>query len=178
MLSTPDALIPDRGSSILYIVGGKYTPYWEYNREKPFMKTVRRFGATALIIAMIAGCMTGGPGHSVAPEDTIARQLDNWRVAMANKDIDAIMAFFSDNFEHDGLRDKSGARMFIAEAIELGYLDGLNITLDDARIKADGDVGSVYPVVLTGSFGSLSMELIVGRFNGAWLLTGLDAPGL
>ncbi len=128
---------------------------------------------------LLAGCMAGqyGTGH-ITPEDTIALQLESWRTAMQSQDVDAIMACFSDRFEHHSLHNKEAMRSFITQAIEQGQLDGLTIDFEDARIKADSDVGSVYPVELTGNFGAMRMELIVRRTNGAWLITGLDAPEL
>lgn len=126
---------------------------------------------------LIVGCATGS--YSLAtPEEEITQQMEKWSAALISKDIDSIMALFSDKFTHSAWGDKEGARAFIEEAISGGYLDGVKVLLDDAKIKADGDVGSVYPVDIDGSFGSLSMELIVGRENGKWLLTSMDAPGL
>ncbi|HDP35837.1 MAG TPA: nuclear transport factor 2 family protein [Candidatus Hydrogenedentes bacterium] len=131
----------------------------------------------ALAGAMLAGCATGA-GKGLTPEEEISLQMEKWREAMMAKDVDAIMVLFSDKFEHYDWRDKAGAKMFILEAIDMGYMDDMDVILDDAQIKVDGNVASVYPVDLVGNFGSLSMELIVSRENGEWLLTGMDAPGL
>jgi len=137
------------------------------------------FVVLPLVLASVlfVGCATGSQ-KSVTPEEEISVQLEKWSEAMVSKDIDSIMALFSDKFAHYAWENKEGARTFIEEAIDLGYLDDVKVILDDAAIKVDGDVGSIYPVDLEGAFGSLSMELIVGHENGTWLLTGMDAPGL
>ena len=131
----------------------------------------------ALASAVIAGCATGSYS-SMTPKEEITRQMGKWSTAIESKDMDGIMALFSDRFEHYAWKDKEGARMFIEEAINMGYLDDVKVLLEEAEIKVAGDVASVYPVDIAGSFGSLNMELIVGREKGVWLLTGMDAPEL
>ncbi len=141
------------------------------------MKTVNIVLVMALAGIVVAGCATSMKA-ALSPEEEIAAQLEAWRDAMTNKDIEGIMALFSEKFSHYDWQDKAGAKMFIEEAMNLGYLDDVTVLLDDAEIKVDGDVASVYPVDIEGSFGAISMELIVSRTNGTWLLTGMDAPGL
>lgn len=132
--------------------------------------------AALYIGAILTGCAT--TGGAATPEEDIRIQMERWRTAMIDHDLDAIMAVFSDKFEHFDWRDKAGARQFIQEAIDIGYLDDIEVHLDQAEIKVDGTLASVYPVNLAGAFGSLTMELFLTRENGKWLVTGLDAPGM
>ena len=133
---------------------------------------------TALFVGVVvAGCATTGR-QAQTPEEAIQAGLEDWQTAMKNQDIEGIMALFSEQFEHFDWRDKAGARRFIQEAMDIGYLDDVVINLDSAAIKVDGGMASVYPVEISGAFGTLSMELFLTLENGNWLLTGLDAPGM
>lgn len=125
---------------------------------------------------LMVGCQTGA--SKMTPEEQIKVEMENWRTAMANKDLDGIMALFSDNFKHYDWRNKDGARQFIKDAIDIGYLDGIDVILEDAEIKVDGQSATVYPVDIVGGFGSLTMELMLANEGGKWLLVGMDAPGL
>ncbi len=133
---------------------------------------------TALLVGVVvAGCATT-VRQTQTPEEAIQAGLEDWQTAMKDHDIDGIMALFSEQFEHFDWRDKAGARRFIQEAMDIGYLDDVVINLDNAAIKVDGGMASVYPVEISGAFGTLSMELFLTLENDNWLLTGLDAPGM
>lgn len=132
--------------------------------------------AALLAGALFTGCATTGVART--PEEEIRIQIEKWRTAMIDQDLDGVMVVFSEKFEHFDWRDKDGARRFIQEAMDFGYLDDIEVNLDDAEIKVDGVMGSVYPVDMSGPFGSLTMELFVTREDGVWRLTGLDAPGI
>lgn len=141
---------------------------------------MRKFMACAGIMALLAGMVLTGCARApkMTPEEEIQSTLNTWRSAMATKDLDAIMALFSENFQHFNWRDKEGARQFIQEAIDAGQLDGIEVLLEDAEITVEDQSASVFPVDLMGSFGSLTMELMLAREDGKWLFVGMDAPGL
>ncbi len=128
-----------------------------------------------LLLALVAGCATTA---KKSPEDMIKDQLLGWKAAMEAQDVDKIMANFSDNFKHYDWKDKAGAKDFITDAKDMGYLDGVEVLLDDMEIKVEGDTATVYPVDISGAFGSLAMELNLTKEGGTWLVTGLDAAGL
>jgi ketosteroid isomerase-like protein len=127
-------------------------------------------------VAVIAGCATSGGGMSA--QDQIMKEVNAWKTAMLAKDIDGIMAPFSGSFEHYEWQDKAGAKDFISQSIDMGYLDGIEITTDAAEVKVEGDVATVYPVDVTGSFGTVTIEFTFKKEADGWKITGLDASGL
>ncbi|MBW7864949.1 MAG: hypothetical protein H3C30_11125 [Candidatus Hydrogenedentes bacterium] len=128
-----------------------------------------------LLLAVVAGCATAA---KKSPEDLIKEQLMGWKAAMEAQDVDKIMANFSDNFKHYDWKDKAGAKDFIADAKDMGYLEGIEVLLDDMEIKVEGDKATVYPIDISGAFGSLSMELSLAKEGDTWMVVGLDAAGL
>jgi hypothetical protein len=128
------------------------------------------------LVMVVAGCASSGGGKS--PEELIKAKIDAWKTAMVAKDIKGIMANFSDKFENDEWGDKAGAERFISDAIDAGYMDGIEIADTDAKIKVEGDKGTVYPIDISGSFGSITLELALTKEKAGWMVTGVEASGL
>ncbi|HPO12936.1 MAG TPA: hypothetical protein PLI09_05790 [Candidatus Hydrogenedentes bacterium] len=124
------------------------------------------------VVALMAGCAT------VKPEEQVAKQVDAFKAAMLAKDIDGLTTLFSDAFEHYEWGDKAGAKDFMSQAKEMGYMDGLTIDTAKAEKKIEGNKASVYPIEVSGSFGSATVELIFTKEKEGWKITGLDIQGL
>ncbi len=131
-------------------------------------------GSVAMMAVVLAGCATGA-----SPEEAVAAQLEAFKQAMLAEDIDAIMATYSDDFEHYEWGDKEGARDFMQQAIDMGYTEGMEVITEDAEIVLQDDGSAqVYPVDLSGAFGTVTLELTFADKDGEWLITGLDATGI
>jgi predicted lipid-binding transport protein (Tim44 family) len=94
------------------------------------------------------------------------------------EDVDGMIAVFSDNFEHYQYGDKAGMKEFLSQSKDMGYLEGIEISLDDAEFELDGDALSVYPVDLEGSFGSITFEFVLKKEGDQWKIVEFDASGL
>ncbi len=140
-------------------------------------KRVAWCAALCLVMALVAaGCATTGGGKS--PEEQIKDQVAAWKTAFEAGDVDGVMKSFSEKFEHYDWQDKAGAKEFIAEAKDMGYLDGVTVGTDEMEIKLEGDKATVYPIDISGSFGSVTLELTMAKEAAGWLVVGLDAAGL
>lgn len=131
-----------------------------------------KLGVVLGVIALMAGCAT------VKPEEQVAKQMEIFKAAMLAQDIDGLTALFSDAFEHYEWGDKAGAKDFMSQAKEMGYMDGLTVDTAKAEKKIEGNKASVYPIEVSGSFGSTTLELIFTKEKDGWKITGLDAQGL
>lgn len=127
------------------------------------------------MMVLTAGCATSG---KMSPEEAISAKLDAFKTALLAKNIDGIMALFSEKFEHYEWNDKAGAKDFLSQAIDMGYLDGAEVDLSKKEIKLEGDTATVYPIEISGSFGSVTVELVFTNEGGNWMVTGLDASGM
>ncbi len=124
---------------------------------------------------IVFGCQTA---KKVSPEEAVTAQVNKFAEAMKAKNIDGIMAVFSEKFEHYEWGDKAGAREFLQQAVDVGYLDGLEVDLSKMQVKVDGATATVYPIDIRGNFGSTTVELVFTNENGNWLVTGLDASDI
>lgn len=127
-------------------------------------------------------CAVGAPeaaaAAEVSPEEAIMAGVKLFTEKLAKQDIDGLMVAFSDDFENYEYGDKEGMKMFLEQAADMGYLEGLEVSLEDAEVKIDGDEATVYPVDASGAFGSITLELTLSKKNGEWKITGLDAAGM
>jgi len=132
-----------------------------------------------------AAAAAAAPAEAAPAEATTAKPGDKavaaakaWGDALAAQDLEKIMACFADDFEHYEYGDKAGIRDFIGQAMDMGYLEDLEVSVDDAEAEVDGDEVIVYPVELMGAFGSITFELVFEERNGEMKITGMDASGL
>jgi len=140
------------------------------------MKRLRLLVFAMMILPLVvAGCQTA---KKVSPEEAINAQVNKFAQALKAKDIDTVMTVFSEKFEHYEWGDKAGAKEFLQQSADVGYLDGLEIDLSKMQIKVEGSTATAYPIEVTGNFGSTTVELVFTNENGNWLITGVDASNL
>lgn len=126
-------------------------------------------------VLLVAGCATMGGGSA---EDQVAKAVDDWKAGLLSKDVDQMMEAYSENFSHPEYSNKTGIRGFLKEAADMGYLEGLSVTTEDATIEVEGDTAVVYPLDVSGSFGTVTYELTYTKEDGGWKITSMEASGM
>ncbi len=126
-------------------------------------------------LTILGGCATGG---GMSPEEQAQQTVESFKAALLAQDMDALMAAFSEEFEHYEWGDKEGAADFLGQANDMGYLEDLEVVLDEAETEIEGDTATVYPIDLEGAFGAVTIELVLTKEADGWLITGLDASGV
>ena len=124
-------------------------------------------------LAMAFGCATSGGGTAKTKaggdeKTAITKMLGDWSSALASKDINKIMPFYSDSFKNDEGMDKAGMKELIAGAISNGYLDGAKIDVASAQVSVNGEEAVVAPVNLSGDMGALSLSISLKKEAGTW----------
>ena len=130
-----------------------------------------RLSAGVVVIALVCGCATFGKGPS--DEELIEGMLDTWKAAAEAQDIDAQMGLFSENFEGEqGGKDE--LKEFLLEAKDMGYLDDMEVIVDDVELKIDGTAATAYPLVIETAMGSATVGLELTKEAGGWMVTGME----
>ncbi len=136
------------------------------------------FGMTAVLVA--GGCATTGSG--VSDEDQIGAVLGQWKEGILAKDADKIMATYSENFAHDGYEyqaeNKAGLREFIEGGIDQGRFNSVEINMDDMSVTIEDSTATVYPIEYTIWEGTVTIELILAKEQGGWLITDMAIEGM
>lgn len=137
--------------------------------------------ALYLLLSQLKGGATGeaaAADKGASLEDQAKAGVQGFVDSASKGDIDGMMAFISDDFEHYQYGDKAGLRDFLSQAHDMGYLEGLEVDMDGMEIEEDGDVVILYPVEIMGIFGSATFEYVLKQENGEWRVIEFDATGI
>ena len=131
-------------------------------------------GIVALAVVMLCGCQILGLGPS--DEDLVNATMAKWKAALIAHDMDKFMETYSENYTNTEGGGKDSVREFVTGVIEQGYLDNLEINLEDAQITIEGDMATVAPIELTSDTGVYVLEYNkLQKENGDWLI--VDSKG-
>lgn len=128
--------------------------------------------------------LQGGGGEGAAatatasPEEAGAAIVNGFFEAAGKEDVDTMMSFFSEDFDHYEYGDKEGIKDFLSQAIDMGYMDGIESSTEDAEYEVEGDEMTIYPVDVSGAFGSITFEYVLKKEGSDWKIIGFDAAGL
>ena len=127
-------------------------------------------------IVLITSCSTLGKGPS--DEELIQQTLDKWGTGLAEQDMDKFMATISESFKAGPAESKQALAEFIRQGIDAGYLDGAQVSREEAQYTLEESSCSVYPIDLASNAGSVSVELLLTKEEGKWLVSGMEVDGL
>lgn len=111
-------------------------------------------------------------------EDLIKETLSNLKAAMEALDVDKVMATFSENFNHPEVGGKEEAKYMIEMGVDMGYADDGEVNMDDMEIEIKGDEATVYPIEASSPAGSVSVEVVLVKEDGKWLISTINPDGL
>lgn len=128
-----------------------------------------------MVLGLMAGCASmGGPKD----EDLIAKRVEAFNKALIAKSADDMVANFSEAFSHPEAGDKAGARDFLQQAVDAGYLDDAEVDMANAQTKLEGDTATIYPIVVSSSAGSATLGLTLKKEGKNWMITMMDIEGV
>ena len=121
--------------------------------------------------AVFCGCQTSivkGPSD----EQLINTTMTEWKAAFEARDLDRLMALFSDDYLSSSGSSKVAMRERMAGAIERGSLDNIEIKIENAQLNLVGDKATFGPVEITSDRGTLTIEYTLHREDVKWLIVG------
>lgn len=141
-------------------------------KRTSMLKSVVCVGMAALL------CSCAGLLKGPSDEDLVAQVVDSWKVGMSELNIDKLMATYSEDFETSQVPDKDSLSQFLEGAMESGYLDDVEVILDDTETEIDGETATVYPIDIVSAAGEVSIELTLTKEEGGWMITGMEIEGV
>ncbi len=147
--------------------------------------------SSVVVVSMVAmlsvlGC--AGMGKGPSDEELIRATIDKVKAALEAKNIDMLLQTFADDFEHPEVGGKEEARQMMQLGLESGYADEGKVDLSNMQIKINNDgTASAYPIDLSSVAGSVSVELILKKYETtnekgkkvpAWLVKTINVDGL
>ncbi|MDQ1256820.1 MAG: hypothetical protein QG656_1420 [Candidatus Hydrogenedentes bacterium] len=129
----------------------------------------------AVAVAALSGCATTkGPSD----EELIAGVLEQWKTGFVEQNIEKIVATYSETFTNPEVPDKAGLQEFLEGAVDMGYLEDVEVATEDTDTVIEGTTATIYPIDLTSAAGSVTIELTLAKEEAGWLITGMDIEGL
>ncbi|MCC6142801.1 MAG: hypothetical protein IT368_03235 [Candidatus Hydrogenedentes bacterium] len=131
---------------------------------------------TILLGLLITTCAR--TSETIVPNDSQAEvraALSTIKAGLQAQNLDAVLAGYSESFDHPEYRDKAAVREFLRQAYMLGYLNGLNVDDSQAEVRVDGPRAEVYPVRISAAFGTLVLKLTLIEEPSGWKISWLDA---
>ena len=125
------------------------------------------------VLMLVTGCATSG-GKGPTDEELIDALTEECMAALEAQDVDKLMTFFSEDFTSYEFADKDAGRAFIEDAKMSGFLDGIEVDLSQKEQIIEGNKASGGPVILNGSFGSISISLDGVKEEGGWKVVNMD----
>lgn len=125
---------------------------------------------------ILLGCVTAG--KKLSDKELIQQTIDQWGTGLIEKDLDKFLSTISESFSSSQASDKATLASFIEQAIDAGYIDDAQFSREDAQYTIEGSSCTVYPIDLSSSAGSVSVELKLTCENGQWLISGMEVDGL
>jgi len=130
-----------------------------------------KVGMGVLAVAFVCGCAAMGKGPT--DEELITALLGKYKATGEAQDIEGSMALFSDKFEGEQ-GGKDDMKEFMLEAKDMGYLDDMEVILDDAEITIDGETATVYPMEVETAMGGAILELTLTKESSGWMITAME----
>ncbi len=100
--------------------------------------------------------------------------------ALEKKDIELLMATFSEDFEHPQIGGKAEAKAILTQGLNSGYADNGAVSLEQMKVTINEDKVSaaVYPLDLSSSAGAVAADLVLTKEEGGWLVKTVNVDGV
>jgi hypothetical protein len=136
------------------------------------IKHVLRASAGIVLAFVVAGC--AGVGAAPSAEDLITKTMTDWKTAIEAGDVDAAMMEYSDSYADPEGRGKGDLQAFLEGAADQGYLEGVEVGLEDMIITLSVGEATAGPVSMYGNFGGIDLLVTLVEEDGEWLITSAD----
>lgn len=144
------------------------------------MKHVAKIFVVLMTVALVGGCAMGAKGPS--DEELIKVQVDTFKAALLEKNIDKLMTVVSENFYHPEVGGKAEAKEILTQGLDSGYTENGEVDLSQAKTEIKEDTATVYPITASSSAGSVTVGLTLKKEKVGkdvnWFVTMLDVEGI
>lgn len=131
---------------------------------------ITTLGVAVLAAALVCGCQTLGRGPS--NEELVNTTMADWKAALTAKDLDKIMAAYSENYASERGTDKNSVREFMARVFDEGWMDNIKVNMESAGTTIEGDKAQFGPVEFISDRGTMKIDYTLQKEDGAWRIVG------
>lgn len=130
---------------------------------------ITKLGAGVLAVVLLCGCQ---PAGGLSDEKLINCTMANFKAALMAQDLDNLMAVYSEDYESTRGHGKEDIREFMERGIDEGFLDDIEVDIEDAKTTIEGDKAQFSPVIMTGRRGPRTTEFTLQKEEDTWRIVG------
>ncbi len=125
--------------------------------------------AAVLIVVLAGSCQVGGPSD----KDLINWTMTDWKAALKARDLDRLMATYSENYVSVRASGKDSVRERMTRIFDRGWMDNVKINLENAKTTIDRDKAQFGPVEFISDEDMFTYEYtLLQKEYGAWFIVG------
>lgn len=132
--------------------------------------TIVKLSVGLLTLVLVCGCQMLGGG--ACDEELISGVMADWKAALAAKDLNKVMAAYSENYVSTRGTGKDSMREFMTRVFERDVMDNIKVDLEKAETAIEGDKAQFGPVEFTSDRGTMKIDYTLQREDGVWLIVG------
>ncbi|MHC4457027.1 MAG: YybH family protein [Planctomycetota bacterium] len=122
-----------------------------------------KLGVSVLVAVLICGCQMGS-----AEKELINGTMAEWEKAFTDQDIEKYLSMYSDDYESERGFGKEDIRGFMESGVEEGFIENIEVDIENATTTIKGDKAYFSPVVWSSDRGSMSVEFTLQKEDGTW----------
>lgn len=146
-------------------------------------------GAVSAVIAVAAGLYilrnslgfwAPGQGEGIVVADTMTDEqrigvtMQAMQTALAQKDLDAFMSIFADDYLDGDQRSKTMLRAMIHAYVTARGFEDLKLDMNEAKPMFEGESGMLSPIYITAEGKRYTLSVTGRKVDGRWLITSLS----
>lgn len=137
-------------------------------------KMLKHMAMMMVLVAAVAGCASGTKGPT--DDELITNTVNTFVTGMKTKDVELVLSAVSANFSTSDAPDKAALGDFLKNAIDAGYLEEVEIGMEETtrEFTETKDSVYVYPLEVESLAGVATMGLTLAKEEGNWLISGMD----
>lgn len=170
------------------MIGGQLVKV-RVSKPLPWREILIYGGSAAALIAIIGGAWFArnflgvwapGAGEGIQVTDTMTDEqrmhvtMESMQKALDNKDLDAFMSIFSDEYLDGDQRSKTMLRALIQTYVTARGFGDLKLDLAEAKPTFEGESGLLSPVYVTAEGKKYTLYVTGKKTDGRWLITNLS----
>ena len=127
-------------------------------------------GVAVVIVVLAGGCQVGAPSD----EELINWTMTDWKAALKARDLDRLMATYSENYVSARASGKDSVRQRMTRIFDRGWMDNVKVNLENAKTTIDRDKAEFGPVKFNSDKGMFTRQFTLQKEYEAWLLIGSE----
>lgn len=127
---------------------------------------------TKLIVTVIAAVLFCGCQMPCRPcqEKRINKTMAEWKTALKTKNMEKVMAAYSENYASERIEGKGAIREFMTRVFNEGWMENVTVSFEEVTTTIEEDKAQFGPVAFISDNGTLKVDYKLQKENGDWLI--------